>query len=216
MLEDMGKIPWIEKIVESARSVTKYIYNHTYVLTLMRQFTGNKELVHPAITRFSKSFISLQSLHNSMLELQRLFLLDEWNACVYSTKVDGQAIAQLVRHNQSFWMGVQELCAISEPLVKVLCLVDGENPTMGYLYEAMDRAKEAIHRYYENKGEEGFTRRAEIWSVIDEQWNNTLHHLIHAAGLYLNPAYSYACGFRFDAEVMDGFFQCVQRIVFRG
>jgi hypothetical protein len=142
-----------------------------------------------------------------------MFLSDEWNACVYSTKVDGQAIAQLVRHNQSFWMGVQELCAISEPLVKVLCLVDGEKPAMGYLYEAMDRAKEAIHRYYEDKGEEGFTRRVEIWSVIDERWNNTLHRLIHAAGLYLNPAYSYACGFRFDAKVMDGFFQCVQRMV---
>jgi hypothetical protein len=26
-----------------------------------------------------------------------MFLLDEWNACVYNTKVDGQAIAQLVR-----------------------------------------------------------------------------------------------------------------------
>jgi hypothetical protein len=26
MLEDMGKIPWIKEIVESARSVTKYIY----------------------------------------------------------------------------------------------------------------------------------------------------------------------------------------------
>jgi hypothetical protein len=52
-------------------------------------------------------------------------------------------------------MGVQELCAISEPLVKVLCLVDGDKPAMGYLYEAMDRAKEAIHWYYEDKGEEG-------------------------------------------------------------
>jgi hypothetical protein len=72
-----------------------------------------------------------------------MFLLDV--SCVYSTKVDGQAITQLVRHDQSFWIGVQELCAISEPLVKVLRLVDGDKPTMGYLYEAMDRAKEAIH-----------------------------------------------------------------------
>jgi hypothetical protein len=53
---------------------------------------------------------------------------------------------------------VEELCAISEPLVKVLLLVDGEKPTMGYLYEAMDRANEAIHRYYEDKGEDGFTK----------------------------------------------------------
>jgi hypothetical protein len=77
-------------------------------------------------------------------------------------------------------MVVQELCTISEPLVKVLHLVDGDKPAMRYLYEAMDRAKEAIHRYYENKGEDGFTRRAEIWSVIDERWNNSLHRPIHA------------------------------------
>jgi hypothetical protein len=50
----------------------------------------------------------------------------------------------------------------------VLRLVDGEKPAMGYLYEAMDRAKEAIYRYYENKGEEGLTKRAQIWGVIDE------------------------------------------------
>jgi hypothetical protein len=55
-------------------------------------------------------------------------------------------------------MGVEELFSISEPLVKVVRLVNGEKPAMGYLYEAMDRAKEAIHWYYEDKGEEGFTR----------------------------------------------------------
>ena len=59
----------------------------------------------------------------------------------------------------------------------------------------------------------GLTRRAELWSVIDERRNNTHHRPIHAAGLYLNLAFSYACGFQFDAEVMDGFLQCVQRMV---
>ena len=61
-----------------------------------------------------------------------------------------------------------EVCAISEPLVKVLRLVDGEKLAMGYLYEDMDRAKKTIHRYYEDKVEEGFTRGAQQWSVIDE------------------------------------------------
>jgi hypothetical protein len=65
-------------------------------------------------------------------------------------------------------MGVEEFCVVNEPLLKVLCLVDGEKPAMGYLYEAMDRAKDVIYWYYEDKGEEGFIRRAEIWSVIDE------------------------------------------------
>jgi hypothetical protein len=173
----------------------------------MRQFTGNRELVHPAITRFSTSFISLQSLLKSMLDLQRMFLSNEWVACAYSTKQDGQAIAQLVGHDLIFWSGVGEVCTISEPLVKVLQLVDGEKPAMGYLYEAMDRANEAIYQYYENK------REAQIWGLIDGRWNNTLHRPIHAAGLYLNPSFAYACGFNFDGEVINGFLQCVQRMV---
>jgi len=36
------------------------------------------------------------------------------------------------------------VCNVTEPLVKVLRLVDGEKPTMGYLYEAMNMAKESI------------------------------------------------------------------------
>jgi hypothetical protein len=59
MLQDMGKLPWIKEIIDSVRSVTKYIYNHTFVLSLMRRFIGNRESVRPAITRFTTSFISL-------------------------------------------------------------------------------------------------------------------------------------------------------------
>ena len=142
-----------------------------------------------------------------------MFLSDEWTACVYSTKQDGHTIAQLVGHDQRFWSALGEICTVTEPLVKVLRLVDGDKPAMGYLYEALDRAKEAIYQYYDDKGEEGLTKRAQIWGVIDDRWNNTLHRPIHAAGLYLNPAFAYACGFNFDGEVMDGFLQCVQRMV---
>ena len=41
-------------------------------------------------------------------------------------------------------MGCGEGGTITKPLVNVLHLVDGHKPTMGYLYKAMDRAKEAI------------------------------------------------------------------------
>ena len=105
------------------------------------------------------------------------------------------------------------MCAISEPLVKVLRLVDGDKSAMGYLYEAMDRAKEPICAYYEDKEDEGHERILLIWKVIDERWNNTLHRPIHVVGIYLNPAFSYSYGFRFDVEVMDGFLTCVQRMV---
>ena len=60
------------------------------------------------------------------------------------------------------------MCDINEPLVKVLWLVDGYKPIMGYLYEAIDRAKKSIHAYYEEKGDQGYERRLLIWKVIDE------------------------------------------------
>ena len=213
MLEDLAKIDWIKDTIDSARGITKFIYNHAAVLSLMRTFTGDRELVRPAITRFATSFISLQSLLVSMWDLQQMFLSPEWRALSFSTRPEGQAICRLVNFHQTFWDDVREVCAVTEPLVRVLRLVDGDKPAMGYLYEAMDRAKESIRAYYEDKGDRGQERQQIIWGMIDARWNNTLHRPIHAAGLYLNPAFGYSCGFRFDGEVMAGFYECVHRMV---
>ena len=59
MLEDVGKIPFIKEVVDQARSITKFIYNHAWVLSLMRRCTRNRELLRPGITRFATNFISL-------------------------------------------------------------------------------------------------------------------------------------------------------------
>ena len=42
MLEDIRKIEWVKKCVEHAKSISKYIYNHSWVLSLMRKNTGGK------------------------------------------------------------------------------------------------------------------------------------------------------------------------------
>eukprot|EP00253_Pinus_taeda_P015356 PITA_15356 len=181
----------------------------------MRKFTNNKELASPAITRFATSFISLQSLLNSMWDVKRMFL-SEWRALTISRKPEGEAICRLVSYQENFWAGRQEVCTVIEPLVKVLRLVDGEKPAMGYLDNVVDRAKESIRAYYDDKGDEGFQKQLLLWDVIDERWNNTLHRPIHAAGIYLNPAFSYPCGFLLDAEIMDGFLTCVQRMMHGG
>ena len=62
MLEDIVKHEWIKNVVEHAKYITKYFYNHSWVLNLMRKHTGGKELVRPAITRFATHFLVLQSL----------------------------------------------------------------------------------------------------------------------------------------------------------
>eukprot|EP00253_Pinus_taeda_P014809 PITA_14809 len=142
-----------------------------------------------------------------------MFLSEEWRALPMSRKTKGEAVCKLISYQKDFWAEVQEVSVVNEPLIKVFRLVDGEKPAMGYLYEAMDRAKKAIRAYYDDKGDEGFQRQLLLWGVIDERWNNTLPRPIHVARLFLNPVFSYACGFVFDAEIMDGFLSRVQKMV---
>jgi hypothetical protein len=80
-----------------------------------------------------------------------MFVCDEWRGCAFNTRQDGGAIAKLV-YIVSFWEGVQEVCIVSKLVVRVIRLVDGDKPTMGYLYEAMERAKDVIRSYYAGKG----------------------------------------------------------------
>eukprot|EP00253_Pinus_taeda_P001621 PITA_01621 len=186
MLEDIDKIPTVRDIVESANNITKFIYNHSSILSLMRRFTNNKELVRPAITRFATTFISLQSLLNSMWEVKSMFLSADWRSLSISRKLEGEGICRLVSYDQSFWVGVEEVCAISEPLVKVFGWLMETSPQLATCMRPWIRPKKPF--------------------VLIMQIRET-------RGVYLNPAFSYACGFKFDAEVMDGFFTCVKRMV---
>eukprot|EP00253_Pinus_taeda_P019910 PITA_19910 len=212
LLEDMGKLSFIKEAVDMARSIPKFIYNHAFVLSLMRRFTRNKELRRPAITRFATTFITLQSLLRRQFELKQMFVSDDWRNCRYNRRLEGKAIAKMVYY-ETFWHGVEEACAVSEPIVKFLRLVDGEKPAMPYLYEGMDRAMEAIRSYYADKGSAGLDRQMMLWDVLDSRWTGMLHRPIHAAALFLNPAFSYKCNFDFDGKVMEGLHSCIQRMV---
>lgn len=69
-------------------------------------------------------------------------------------------------------------------MVKVLRLVDGDaKPVMGYIYEAMDRAKEQIEKNF-NKVKRRYDA---IRKIVDERWAFQLHRPLHAAAYFINP-----------------------------
>ena len=82
MLEDLGKFPWIKTIVEQGRSVCKFIYNHTWVLNLMKKYTNQKELSCSGVTTFATNFLMLQSLLNSKGSLRCKFVSEEMNLII--------------------------------------------------------------------------------------------------------------------------------------
>jgi hypothetical protein len=210
MLEDIGKQEWIKNTIEHAKSITKYIYNHSWVLSLMRKNTENRELLRPAITRFATHFLTLQSMASQSNNLQKMFASDEWNASQWARRQDGKDTKKKV-NDPTFWKKAAEIVKIVEPLVKVLRLVDGEKLAMGYIYEAMDQAKEQIRATYKDR----VTKYGPIWEIIDRRWNNQLHRPIHAAGYFLNPRYHYRAqlGEDMTGEVRDGLYDCLERMV---
>ncbi|KAJ9187043.1 hypothetical protein P3X46_002540, partial [Hevea brasiliensis] len=95
--------------------------------------------------------------------------------------------------------------------VHVLRLVDGEKmPTMGYIYEAMDKAKEAIAKSFDENEEKYKT----IFEIIDKRWESQLHRPLHAAGYYLNPEFFYSNEkINEDVEVVTDLYQVEARVI---
>jgi hypothetical protein len=132
-----------EKTVEQGESITRYIYNHSWVLNLMRKNTDGRELVRSAITRFATNFLMLQSMIDQKANLRKMFSCDEWNASQWSKKAEGKEIVEKV-YEKAFWKRAEEIVLFSVSLVKVLRMVDGDKPAMGFVYEAKEAIKEDI------------------------------------------------------------------------
>ncbi|KAK9922662.1 hypothetical protein M0R45_031117 [Rubus argutus] len=55
MLEDICKLRVFDSTITKAQTITKFIYGHSSVLSMMRGFTRNKELVRPASNKLMDS-----------------------------------------------------------------------------------------------------------------------------------------------------------------
>ena len=79
---------------------------------------------------------------------------------------------------------------------------------MGYIYEAMDRAKEVIRDSFSNPDD-----YKTAFQIIYQRWECQLHKPLYAAGHFLNPGIFYkdtvgvAC-----EEVEQGLYGCVMRL----
>lgn len=171
ILEDIFKLTHLKKTLERAIAVNTYIYNRTLLLNMMREFTGQKDMVRPAKTRFATAFITLESFKANKKHLKKLFTSDNWNISKFAKEAGGRQTANTILL-PSFWNNVKFAVNVGEPLLQVLRLVDGEKrPPMGYIYEAMDRAKETIAASFKYKKQ----KYNEVFKIIDERWNCQLH-----------------------------------------
>jgi hypothetical protein len=96
---------------------------------------------------------------------------------------------------------------ICEPIIDMLRMVDSDTPSMGFVYEGIDRCKEAIEKSFNNMENEYM----EIWEVIDERWK-MLHSTLHAGACYLDPRL-YGIEKSNDAKVTSGLYAASERLI---
>ncbi|KAI8572767.1 hypothetical protein RHMOL_Rhmol01G0225900 [Rhododendron molle] len=168
-----ANIPFKATLSLYYQPVTRYIYNHAWVLNTMRKdFTNGRDFCRPSITRFATNFLSLQCLLNFKKEHRQMFTSDKWLGSRYAKCNVGKEVAKILLEDREFWSNCQLVVKVSELLVRVLRLTDGdEKPVMGYLYEAMDEAKEAI-----KVSATGCERNWSTFEFIHSKKRNRLEH----------------------------------------
>jgi hypothetical protein len=209
MLEDIGKLGSVEETIASARQVTVFLYAHTRVLDLMRQYL-KKDLVRSGVTRFATAYLSLKSLLDNKKELTRLFRSDQLNEMVYLKKAKGKKANKVVR-SESFWKNIDIAVNFFEPIANVLRRMDSDIPAMGFFHGLMVEAKKEISERFDNDE----SRFKVVWDIIDKRWDNKLKTPLHLAGYYLNPYIYYPkkSEIEHDGSFRAGVIECITKLV---
>ncbi|XP_061353108.1 uncharacterized protein LOC133297896 [Gastrolobium bilobum] len=111
----------------------------------------------------------------------------DWTSSTYSKEAKAKKFVEQVL-DSNFWKQCAEIVKLTEPLIRVLRIVDSENkPAMGFLYQAIFKAREEmIKRFQRNK------KKVEPYlQILDRRWDSQLRKNLHAAGYWLNPGCRY-------------------------
>ncbi|KAG9450156.1 hypothetical protein H6P81_010121 [Aristolochia fimbriata] len=208
ILEEIGKMDQVKKLLSEAKALTKFIYSHNAILKLLKVYTGGKDIVRCSKFLAATPFVTLEAMKSQKENLKIMFESSTWNNSEWASNVEGKKFAQLVQV-PSFWARVDDVLHATIPFVRFMQLLnDAYTPTMGIIYETMDQVKERIKENFKSTK----PKYLPVWEVVDEVWNNQLHSALHSAGYYLNPGLYFSDNFWFDDEVSFDLMRCIMRM----
>ncbi|XP_057967557.1 uncharacterized protein LOC131157427 [Malania oleifera] len=209
MLDKIKMKDSIRGILDKAKIITRFIYNHATVLKLLRNHTNGRDIFKPSKIKSTLPFLTLENIVTERENLKKMFSSSDWKTSIWASRSEGKRVADLVV-DRSFWTGARSVLKAAIPLVRVLCLLDEDSKEkMGYIYETLDQAKETISEEFNDRK----SQYLPYWELIDGIWNPVLHSPLHSAGYFLNPSLKYSSDFFFDSEVGSGLLCCVVRMI---
>nr|XP_025608049.1 uncharacterized protein LOC112701517 [Arachis hypogaea] len=174
----------------------------------MRKFNSGREILHPAPTRFATNFIALQSILAQKDALRALVTSKECTISAYSKEAKAKTFVDQGLDSK-FWDQCTDVVKLTEPLVRVLRIVDSEDKAaMGFLYQAFNMAREEMVKR--------FRRRKKIvepyLNILDTCWDSQLKKNLHAIGYWLNPAFRFnAAEFEKHKQTTSGLLDVIEK-----
>eukprot|EP00268_Persea_americana_P053893 TRINITY_DN6137_c0_g3_i1.p1 TRINITY_DN6137_c0_g3~~TRINITY_DN6137_c0_g3_i1.p1 ORF type:complete len:950 (-),score=168.42 TRINITY_DN6137_c0_g3_i1:785-3400(-) len=207
MLENLAKMDEVKEVLAKAKRISQLIYNHAWVLNLMRKKTGGRDIVQPAVTKFARNFLTLQSIMSLKEALHQMFTSNIWVQSTLSRERAGEEVTEIVL-DPLFWSSIAKVLKVSKPLITVLHIADSEErPSMGFIYDAMEKAKRSIVAAFNKESD----YRAYL-EVINHIWEEKIHSPLHAAAYYLNPAIFYNLSFSNNKRIHKGLLDCIETL----
>ncbi|CAN0906378.1 hypothetical protein LINGRAHAP2_LOCUS24214 [Linum grandiflorum] len=190
------------------RKITNFIYGRSMLISIMKEFTKDQDLIRPAVTRFATAYLTLGCLSKHKGDLMSMFSSEKWKKSAFSSSREGKRIQGIVMDGR-FWTNVHTCLCAAMPLVKVLRLVDGDDqPTMPFLYLELNQAREKIKSNFVNNEK----RYKPVLDIIEKRWTNQMSRPLHYAAYWLNPKVHFSQGFNeSERKLKVGLYDCVER-----
>ncbi|KAH7301454.1 hypothetical protein KP509_23G027600 [Ceratopteris richardii] len=169
LFEDIGKLEWVAKIIESACKIVKFVTRKEKVLALFRSLSS-RDLIKPAPTRFAYYYIMLENLLDDrcLQGLRKLLVDDKFLKLKCSSSALCTEVYDIVFSN-AFWHDAKLIVKLCAPILKILRLCDREGATMGLIYELTDLGF-MLHPIWKHKNQESDVEVHEGWIKFLEKY----------------------------------------------
>jgi hypothetical protein len=153
MLKDIGRFDDVAYVVDSAKRICRFFYNHNRLHAMMREKIGG-ELIRWNATRFGTVFLCLQSFWDRQDKLKSWMVSAEWKNSEWRNEQD-HGFAYDCLTNRVWWDKMESVLNAVGPIFFVLRFADRQkNATLSGLLPKMIQAYNDICAKL-RKGEQG-------------------------------------------------------------
>lgn len=187
LLKDIANMSHVADVASQASKITVFVYNHMTLLSWLRKRKGWKEIVHTEATQFATTFITLKNIYDRKHDLEALVEDNHFTSSRLAKTATGEAVSAIILDSK-FWIDCFMIAKLVAPIIRLQRFFDREEkPSLGYVYEGMQRAKNVIKEMFGNAR----LLYKPYTNIIKARWDKHLKHGLHAAAYFLNPAFFY-------------------------